>query len=354
MKIPLLATTLILATLVTVSGQVKPNSTHESQTASATRARVLKSDVKPAGVPAKMQALQAHAKIDNGSGKFPTVSSETSVETPTTSNPSSPIRPATVKATSVTIAPPISMASTKVYRVGPLDVLDIQLVGNPSRQSTLFTVLENGVLEYPLAGAPINVVGLTADEIAGALRKQIKIFENPEVVVSVRDFASHLVTVSGLVAAPGKKALRREAVPLYALLAEAVMLPEAARATVTRNGRPPMAIDLKDPNHAATLITAGDVIKVSGAPAVPTEFFFIGGAINSPGQKPYHAGITLTQAILASGGTTANAGERIKVSRLGNNGRLISHEYNLRRVQSGRAIDPVLQKGDRIEVFAAN
>jgi protein involved in polysaccharide export with SLBB domain len=356
MKILLLATTLLLASLGTVSGQVKPDSTRESQTASATRARVLKNDVKPSRVPAKVQSLQAHAKVDNGAGKFRALASETAgVETPTTSNagPSTTPRENT-KAAPFTMASPISMASTQVYRVGPLDVLDIQLVGNPSRQSTLFTVHETGVLEYPLAGAPINVVGLTAAEIAGRLRQRIKIFENPEVAVSVRDFASHLVTVSGLVAAPGKKALRREAVPLYALLAEALVLPEAARATVTRNGRPPMAIDLKDSNHTATLITTGDVIKVSGAPPAPTEFFFIGGAINSPGQKPYHTGITLTQAIMASGGTSANAGERIKVSRLGNNGRLISQEYNLRRVQLGRAVDPVLQKGDRIEVFAAN
>lgn len=355
MKISLLAT-ILLATFVNASGQVKPNSTGETQTASATRARVLKNDVKVGGVPAKVQALQAHAKMENGAGNFRPVASETSrVETPTLSNASSgAAHPENTKVTPVTVAPPISMASTQVYRVGPLDVLDIQLAGNPSRESTLFTVHETGALEYPLAGAPINVVGLTAAEIAGTLRQRIKIFENPEVTVSVRDFASHLVTVSGLVGAPGKKALRREAVPLYALLAEALVLPEAARAIVTRNGRAPMAIDLKDPNHAATLITQGDVIKVSGPPPAPTEFFFIGGAINSPGQKPYHAGITLTQAILASGGATANAGERIRVSRLGNNGRLISHEYNLRRVQTGRAIDPVLQKGDRIEVFMAN
>ena len=356
MKIPLLATTLVLTTLVTVSGQVKQSSTRDSQTAAATRARVLKNDVTPAGVPAKVQALQAHAKVDNGTGKFPIIASASSVvETATPSNAGpDPTRSENTKAAPVAIAPPISMASTQVYRVGPLDVLDIQLVGNPSRQSTLFTVHENGMLEYPLAGAPINVVGLTAAEIAGTLRKQIRIFENPDVAVSVRDFASHLVTVSGLVGAPGKKALRREAVPLFALLAEALVLPEAARATVTRNGRPPMAIDLKDPNHSATLITTGDVIKVSGPPPAPTEFFFIGGAINSPGQKPYHSGLTLTQAILASGGTSANAGERIKISRLGNNGRLISSEYNLRRVLTGRAVDPVLQKGDRIEVFAGN
>jgi protein involved in polysaccharide export with SLBB domain len=114
-----------------------------------------------------------------------------------------------------------------------------------------------------------------------------------------------------------------------------------------------MLIDVKDANRAATLITTGDVIKVSGPAPAPTEFFYIGGAISSPGQKPYHAGLTLTQSILASGGAAANAGDRIKVSRLGNNGRLISQEYNLKRIQLGRAVDPLLQKGDRIELYPA-
>ena len=97
-------------------------------------------------------------------------------------------------------------------------------------------------------------------------------------------------------------------------------------------------------------MAAGDIIKVSGALPAPTEFFFIGGAINSPGQKPYHDGITLTQAILASGGTAANAGDTVRVSRLGTTGRLITEEHNLRKIQSGNIPDPVLQKGDRIEV----
>lgn len=338
MKILPLATLLLFVTFVTASGQVKPTPT-DSQTPPATRARILKNESKPAGIASSAPALQAHAK----QGSLAPTNSKVG---------SNPVLPESVKATTATIAPPISAASTQIYRVGPLDVLDIQLVNNRTRQSTLFTVLENGALDYPLAGAPINVVGLTATEVAALLRQRIKIFENPQVVVNVRDFASHRVTISGLVGSPGKKALRREAVPLYALLAEALVLPEAARATVTRIGRPPRSIDLKDPGHASTLITAGDVIKVSGAPPAPTEFFFIGGAINSPGQKPYHSGLTLTQAILASGGIAANAADRIKISRLGNNGRLISQEHNLRGVQLGRAVDPVLQKGDRIEVFS--
>lgn len=328
MKILPLAIFLLLATFVTASGQVKPMPT-ASQTPPAIGARVLKNEVKPAEIPSTAaQSLKAHVKAENN---------ETSRFSPT-----------------VAMTPAISKAATQIYRIGPLDVLDIQLVDNPTRESTLFTVLETGVLEFPLAGEPINVVGLTAVELAGVLRQRIKIFDNSKVVVNVRDFASHRVTISGLVASPGKKALRREAVPLYTLLAEALVLPEAARALITRHGRPPVLIDLKDPKQTATLITARDVIKVSGPPPAPTQFFFIGGAIDSPGQKPFHSGITLTQAILASGGTTASAADRVKVSRLRNNGRLISREYNLRKVRLGRAIDPVLKKGDRIEVFAAN
>jgi protein involved in polysaccharide export with SLBB domain len=229
--------------------------------------------------------------------------------------------------------------------------LDIKLTNQPGRSSTLFTVMDDGVVEYPLAGDPIVVDGLTTSEIAALLRQRIKIFDNPTVSVTVREYASHEVNISGLVAAPGAKVLRREAMPLYTVLAEALILPEAVRATITRAGRAPMVVDLKDANLSSTLVVPGDVIKVSGPAAAPTEFFFVGGAIVSPGQKSYHAGLTLTQAILASGGTAPSAGGKVKVSRQGTDGRLTVEEYNLRKIQSGKTPDPVIQNGDRIEVM---
>ena len=142
--------------------------------------------------------------------------------------------------------------------------------------------------------------------------------------------------------------------PLYTLLAESLALPEAARATIPRQGRAPIVVDLKDANLSATLVVPGDAIRVSGVPSGPTEFFFVGGEINSPGQKPYHAGLTLTQAVLASGGTTVNAGAKVRVSRQGGDGKLVTEEYNLRKIQAGKIPDPVLQKGDRIEVTTGN
>src|SRR5258705_8299419 len=246
----------------------------------------------------------------------------------------------------------VTAASTQVYFVGPGDVLDIQLSNYPSRNSTLFAVLPEGVLEYPLAGSPIVVGGMTTVQIANLLQQRIKIFDNPKVKVDVRDYASHAVTIIGFVSAPGTKILRREAVPLYTMLAEALVLPDAARATITRQGAPPINIDLKDARLSAALVVPGDVIKVTGAASA--QFFFVGGEIRSPGQKPFHAGLTLTQAILASGGTKTSGDLKVKVSRQGNDGTLANQEFNLRKIQTGKTPDPALRSGDRLEVTSVN
>lgn len=374
---------LIPALGISASGQVKSVAAANNQSvskpappsqnpANATRARVLGRDTKggaPNGNAALDDTLQAKAKPDFNNHTEAHRFRRTEVaadKAPANVLPDSSrakgINPKPLASNNTNASPSNSVAnssslatvSSQLYRVGINDVLDIQLAENPGTSSTLFTVLEGGLLEYPLAGDPIAVAGLTAPEIAALLRQRIKIFENPAVIVNVRDYASHTVTVTGFVAAPGVKTLRREAVPLYALLAEASVLPEAARATITREGRQPIVVDLKDPKLSSTLIVSGDSIKILGVPAGPTEFFFIGGEINSPGQKPYHAGLTLTQAVLASGGPKTGAGSKVRVSRQGPDGRLIGEEYNLRKIQNGKSPDPVLQKDDRIEVTSVN
>ena len=378
---------------MTASGQVKsvaaannqPSSKTATDPANATRARVLSQDrsvIATTGKPVGSTAPKSQARADfnnhsdaaryrraNAPAVTPAdsankTSANASPDGSRTSNlsighsslkPASSTKTSTLPAKSTASASiPMATAATQIYRVGPGDVLDIRLADNPGRNSTLFTVLDDGVLEYPLAGNPVVVGGMTTPEIAGLLRQRIKIFDNPRVKVDVRDYASHAVSISGYVAAPGIKILRREAMPLYAMLAEALVLPEAGRATITREGVAPIVVDLKDPKLSATLVVPGDIIKVTGTPPAPSEFFFVGGEISSPGQKPFHAGLTLTQAILASGGTKPSAGSKVRVSRQAANGRLATEEFNLRKVQTGKTADPVLQKGDRIEVTTGN
>ena len=237
-----------------------------------------------------------------------------------------------------------------VYRVGVGDVLDIRLLNASGRDSTLFMVMAGGLLEYPLAGEPVQVAGLTTDEIDRKLTEAVKVYENPEIVVSVREYASHTVIVTGLVSEPGTKVLRRDAVPLYVVLAEAQPRPEAGRATIMRPGGQSVEVKLADAKAMTTLVMPNDVVTLAALPPAPPQFFYIGGAINSPGQKDFHQGMTLTQAVLASGGPTRFAGSKVKVSRQGADGRLVTNEYNLKHIEAGKIPDPLLEAGDRLEV----
>ncbi|HYJ45935.1 MAG TPA: polysaccharide biosynthesis/export family protein [Pyrinomonadaceae bacterium] len=239
---------------------------------------------------------------------------------------------------------------TNIYKVGVGDVLDIRLLNATTRESTLFSVMAGGLLEYPLAGEPVQAAGLTTDEIAERLTGKIKVYENPKLIVSVREYTSHTVIISGLVNDPGAKVLRREAMPLYVVLAEAQPRPEAGSATIMRPGGQNLTINLSDSKAMTTLVLPGDVITLTAPPPAQPQFFYIGGQVNSPGQKDFHAGLTLTQAVLASGGTTRFAGSKIKISRQGADGRLVTTEYNLKQIESGKVPDPQLQPGDRLDV----
>jgi protein involved in polysaccharide export with SLBB domain len=232
-----------------------------------------------------------------------------------------------------------------MYRIGIGDVLDIRLANVVTRESTLFTVLKDGGVEYPLLSGPMVVAGLTTDEIARRLSTEIKVIKDARIVVSVRDFASHSVMITGLVDNPGRKTLRREVMPLYALLAEALARPEATSVTLVRNNRE-TNLSVSNNQDMATLVMSGDTIKVSAA---PKQFVYLGGDVVSGGEKEFREGMTLTQAIMTAGGAR-DAKSRVRIARRGANGLLASQDYSLPAIVDGKAPDPLLQPGDRIEL----
>jgi protein involved in polysaccharide export with SLBB domain len=244
-------------------------------------------------------------------------------------------------------------ALSSIYRVGAGDILDIRLVGGMSKDFTLFTVLANGTIDYPLAGEPVVVAGLTTEEIGARLSAALKrrgLFDRAQFQIAVSDYASHSVMVSGLVDQPGQKFLQREAVPLYVVFATASLRADAGRVVVaSRATGHTRTLDLSDPATLNEFVSNGDVITVQPR---PQEFFYIAGDINAAGQKDYHAGMTLTQAILAAGGVTRSAGKRtvVTVSRQGADGRLVPVDYVLQEIEDGKVPDPRIQPGDRIEV----
>jgi polysaccharide biosynthesis/export protein len=241
------------------------------------------------------------------------------------------------------------LALTKIYRVGPNDVLDVRINDNAS-QSTLFTITASGLLEHPMLSEPLPAGGLTTDEISSKFESELKrraLIDNPKVSVGVRDYASHTILVSGLVKETGTKILRREAIPLYVVVADAQPLPEAARVTVLRNeSNKTFEIELAQSSEMNLLVRPGDVITLH--PSV-TQFVYIGGEVKLPGEKIYRRGLTLTQAIIAAGGVTPKAKEA-RLGRDDGKGFLVVTPYKLKEIESGKVQDPVVKPGDRITI----
>ena len=237
---------------------------------------------------------------------------------------------------------------TEVYKVGVGDVLDIRLLNSPTNRSTLYSVADGGLIDFPIAGGPIKVVGLTTNEIQARLTAELKrlaVEERAQVTVGVRQYGSHTVVITGLVGNPGTKTLRREAVPLYVLLAEVQPRLDASRVVILRGGTS-QVLDLSDSTALNAIIRPGDVINLT---VRPQEFYYIAGNISYPGQKPFQPGITLVQAILAAGGLARN--NVVELSREGANGKLETTKIKVKEIKSGKIEDPKLQPGDRIAVL---
>jgi protein involved in polysaccharide export with SLBB domain len=181
------------------------------------------------------------------------------------------------------------------------------------------------------------------------LSNEIKVIKSARVSVSVRDYASHSIVINGLVDSPGKKTMRREAMPFFAVLAEALPRPEASVATIVRGGNT-QTISLSNEAAMSTLILPGDVIKISARETV-LKFVYVGGDVPSRGEKEFRDGMTLTQAVLSAGGVTRGGKTRVRVARRDTGGFLRSSDYDLESIENGKSQDPLVEAGDRIEVI---
>jgi polysaccharide export outer membrane protein len=95
------------------------------------------------------------------------------------------------------------ISGTRDYRVGPLDLLTIDVFGLPDLKRDV-RVSATGDFSLPLAGT-IHAQGLTLVELQAGIAQRLgaKYLENPQVTVFVKEYVSQRVTIEGAVKMPG-------------------------------------------------------------------------------------------------------------------------------------------------------
>jgi polysaccharide export outer membrane protein len=157
------------------------------------------------------------------------------------------------------------------YKIGPEDVLDINVWKNPELSRERVPVRPDGKISHPLIN-DIEVQGLTTNQVKAEVTQRLSRFiENPEVAVVVREIHSPKVSVSGNVRMPGYFEVRTTDVTVLDMIARAQGLNEFAdkgNIKVIRRGQSG-AIDFKyndavnGRNGANFIVQPGDVIVVN-------------------------------------------------------------------------------------------
>lgn len=242
---------------------------------------------------------------------------------------------------------------TEIYKVGVGDVLFVNLKNAP-KATGYYTVRRDGTIDFPLAGESPLVVEKTIEQIENALAHAITLYSNPHIEVKVREYASHKITVSGMAERVGEKSLQREAMPLFAVRAEALVSSAATKVNIRRRDLTKIEVyNLRDEKTGDVLVFPGNSVEFTAegqsSSLTASSHFYIAGEVISAGQKPLTDGMTLFQAVVASGGVKGNP-KKATLRRKNSKGTLNVAEYNLRSIRDGKASDPVLLPGDMIEI----
>jgi polysaccharide biosynthesis/export protein len=245
-----------------------------------------------------------------------------------------------------------------VYRVGPGDVLEVNVPGRPDL-SRLPTVQTTGTVFIPVLNE-VPVEGLTVGDIRQRLTKLLA--ERDVVVqsldVRVREYQSHFVWVRGEVNRPGRKPLRSGSRLVDALVeaggfsskASGEVMVERQEGTFpdgakTRRFRfrpgdptPETQLDLELPLQHRDVITAA-----------LQRYVTVAGAVVRPGRYALDTGMTVSRVISSAGGTTGS--RKVTVQRQDpSTGITQSLDVDLKDVEAGREPDLELLPDDAVSV----
>lgn len=242
------------------------------------------------------------------------------------------------------------------YTLGPGDVLDIVVLGEPTLTVTL-TVRPDGRISYPMLGELV-VAGLKPSELSGRITQGLsRYIRQPQVTVSVRDARGRpFVYLVGQVARPGAYEIQRGWTVVQAIASAGGVTPRAdlrKSQLLRQNQTIPVDLErvlLRGEAQEAPALEAGDVVVV---PESPLRRVFVLGFVARPGAYEIGEGARLHEAISLAGGPDRRAAlESVGVIRqeVAPRGRVQTFDL-LRFLRSADASqNPVLQPGDVVFV----
>jgi polysaccharide export outer membrane protein len=240
----------------------------------------------------------------------------------------------------------LATASETAYRIGPRDVVHVEVYGEPALTVDA-TVDSDGAVVLTHVGA-VPIAGLTPIEAGERIRTAYLDgwLRDPTLTVRVADFRSQKVEVYGAVKKPGPYYLHGPT-SLREMLGEAGWLDAqkaSRRVTVARVDGTRLTVTVDDLMASGSSdmnveVRPGDVVNVA-----EDVYVYVAGAVKNPGEVPFREGMTASQAVSEVGGWT-------DVAALGSAYVIRGDEklsVNLRRIQRGKAPDVVLMVGDRL------
>ncbi|HSB10199.1 MAG TPA: polysaccharide biosynthesis/export family protein [Blastocatellia bacterium] len=228
------------------------------------------------------------------------------------------------------------------YRIGPNDVIEVQIENMPDISKT-YRITAAGTFLMSYAGR-ITAAKKTTEELAQLIADKLRgdYLKDPKVTVAVKEYNSRSFFIQGSVRSPGVYQIEGrpsvlELITLASGLSEAhganayiirriktqSTEPRAEGASVSTSGKSKEAgagqeasddaprYELKSANINALLrgqldqdvfLEPGDIVNIP-----PTDVFFVAGEVNQPGSFPLKEGTTLRQAISLAQGTNFKA-----------------------------------------------
>lgn len=237
---------------------------------------------------------------------------------------------AQVSAQSDTVSSTASPDQSNVISAG--DMLEVAVFESPDL-STKIRVGEDGDVLLPLLGK-LHLQGLSVSEASGVIRTRLidgRYVKDPQVTVSVTEYATRGVSVLGEVKKPGiYTAMGSHRLDDYISLAEGLTQQAGTQVTITHRTAPDQTITVrisstgKPTAGSNPLIESGDTIIVPKAGQV-----YVVGDVVRPGEylMDHDEQLTIVQALALAQGAKNTA--------------LLKHSVIIRKTDAGRTEIPV-------------